>query len=82
MFRRSRFSVRPNVGTAARTAATPQEAPPSNQESSETSRDISESSTPIAVSDIKSDVTPSEKTTAPVWVTDIEGQMHDYSHYV
>ncbi|XP_035040491.2 transcription factor TFIIIB component B'' homolog [Hippoglossus stenolepis] len=65
MFRRSRFSIRPNVGTAGRTAATPQEAPSSNQESSETPKDISESSTPIAVTDIKSDVTPSEKTTAP-----------------
>ncbi|XP_053267204.1 transcription factor TFIIIB component B'' homolog [Pleuronectes platessa] len=66
MFRRSRFSIRPNVGTAGRTAATPQEAPSSNQESSETPKDISESSTPIAVTDVKSDGTPSEKTTAPV----------------
>ncbi|XP_060931775.1 transcription factor TFIIIB component B'' homolog [Limanda limanda] len=65
MFRRSRFSIRPNVGTAGRTAAIPQEAPSSNQESSETPKDISESSTPTAVTDIKSDVTPSEKTTAP-----------------
>ncbi|XP_062269278.1 transcription factor TFIIIB component B'' homolog [Platichthys flesus] len=63
MFRRSRFSIRPNVGTAGRTAATPQEAPSSNQESSETPKDISES---IAVTDVKSDGTPSEKTTAPV----------------
>ncbi|XP_019937683.2 transcription factor TFIIIB component B'' homolog isoform X2 [Paralichthys olivaceus] len=65
MFRRSRFSIRPNVGTAGRTAATPQEAPSSNQESSETPRDISESSTPTAVTDTTSDVTPSEKATTP-----------------
>ncbi|XP_044029871.1 transcription factor TFIIIB component B'' homolog isoform X3 [Siniperca chuatsi] len=65
MFRRSRFSIRPNVGTAGRTAATPQEAPSVNQEASETPKDISESSTDTAVTDNKSVVNPSEKPTAP-----------------
>ncbi|XP_056259503.1 transcription factor TFIIIB component B'' homolog isoform X1 [Seriola aureovittata] len=67
MFRRSRFSFRPNVSTAGRTAAAaaPQEAPPANQEASETPRDVSESSPPPAVTDTKTVVTPSEKPTAP-----------------
>ncbi|XP_049460193.1 transcription factor TFIIIB component B'' homolog isoform X3 [Epinephelus fuscoguttatus] len=64
MFRRSRFSIRPNVGTAGRTAATPQEAPSANQEASENPKDVSESSTATAVADNKSVVTPSEKPTA------------------
>ncbi|XP_049909320.1 transcription factor TFIIIB component B'' homolog isoform X4 [Epinephelus moara] len=64
MFRRSRFSIRPNVGTAGRTAATPQEAPSANQEASENPKDVSESSTATAVTDNKSVVTPSEKPTA------------------
>lgn len=61
MFRRSRFSVRPNVGTAGRAAATPQEAPPVNQEGSETPKDVCESNTAAAVTDDKPVVTPSEK---------------------
>lgn len=65
MFRRSRFSVRPNVGTAGRTAATPQEAPSSNQEASEIPRDVSESISDPSVIDNKSVVTPSEKSTGP-----------------
>lgn len=65
MFRRSRFSVRPNVSTTGRTAATPQEAPSGNQEASETPKDISESSTATAVTDNKSVETPSEKPAAP-----------------
>ncbi len=65
MFRRSRFSVRPNVSTAGRTAATPQEAPSVSQETSETPKDVSESGTAPAVTDNKSVVTPSEKPTAP-----------------
>lgn len=64
MFRRSRFSIRPNVGTAGRTAATPQEAPPVNQEAGETPKDVSENNTPTAVTENKSVVTPSEKPTA------------------
>ncbi|XP_033502895.2 uncharacterized protein LOC117269742 isoform X2 [Epinephelus lanceolatus] len=64
MFRRSRFSIRPNVGTAGRTAATPQEAPSANQEASENPKDVSESSTATAVTDDKSVVTLSEKPTA------------------
>ncbi|XP_028456670.1 transcription factor TFIIIB component B'' homolog [Perca flavescens] len=67
MFRRSRFSIRPNVVTAGRTAAAPQEAPSANQEASETPKDVSESSssTTTAVTDNKSVVTPSEKPAAP-----------------
>ncbi|XP_076614534.1 uncharacterized protein LOC143338191 isoform X2 [Chaetodon auriga] len=64
MFRRSRFSIRPNVGTAGRTAATPQEAPSVNQEASETPKDVSESSAATAVTDNKSAVSPSEKPSA------------------
>lgn len=65
MFRRSRFSVRPNVGTAGRAAAT-QEAPPVNQDSSETPKDVCESNPAAAVTDNKPVVTPSEKPTAQV----------------
>ncbi|XP_039635737.1 mucin-5AC isoform X3 [Perca fluviatilis] len=66
MFRRSRFSIRPNVVTAGRTAAAPQEAPSANQEANETPKDVSESSsTTTAVTDNKSVVTPSEKPAAP-----------------
>ncbi|XP_042364774.1 transcription factor TFIIIB component B'' homolog [Plectropomus leopardus] len=64
MFRRSRFSIRPNVGTAGRTAATPQETPSASQEASETPKDVSESSTAPAETDNTSVVTPSEKPTA------------------
>uniref|UniRef100_A0A3Q1EFC8 B double prime 1, subunit of RNA polymerase III transcription initiation factor IIIB n=1 Tax=Acanthochromis polyacanthus TaxID=80966 RepID=A0A3Q1EFC8_9TELE len=68
MFRRSRFSVRPNVGATGRTAATaaaaPQEAPSANQEASETPTDVPESNSAAAVTDNKSDVTPSEKVVA------------------
>uniref|UniRef100_A0A3B5BM93 B double prime 1, subunit of RNA polymerase III transcription initiation factor IIIB n=1 Tax=Stegastes partitus TaxID=144197 RepID=A0A3B5BM93_9TELE len=64
MFRRSRFSVRPNVGTAGRTAAAPQEAPSATQETSETPRDASESSSAAAVTDNKSEVTLPEKAPA------------------
>lgn len=62
MFRRSRLSIRPNVGTTGRTAATPQEAPPSNQESSEPPKDSSESHTDTAGTDNKSAVVQSEQT--------------------
>ncbi|XP_068609239.1 transcription factor TFIIIB component B'' homolog [Brachionichthys hirsutus] len=59
MFRRSRFSVRPNVGTAGRSAAAaPQEAPPVNQEPGETPKEVSESSTE------NKPVTPPEQTRA------------------
>uniref|UniRef100_A0A3P9M6M3 Transcription factor TFIIIB component B'' Myb domain-containing protein n=2 Tax=Oryzias latipes TaxID=8090 RepID=A0A3P9M6M3_ORYLA len=44
MFRRSRFSVRPNVGTAGRTAATPQESPAAKQETGGTAKEASEGS--------------------------------------
>ncbi|XP_060916899.1 transcription factor TFIIIB component B'' homolog isoform X2 [Labrus mixtus] len=66
MFRRSRFSVRPNVGTAGRTAATPQEAPSASQEAGgETPKDVSEScTTDAAVTENKSEATPSEKPTS------------------
>uniref|UniRef100_UPI0037E7F656 transcription factor TFIIIB component B'' homolog n=1 Tax=Semicossyphus pulcher TaxID=241346 RepID=UPI0037E7F656 len=61
MFRRSRFSIRPNVGTAGRAAATSQEAPSASQEAGEAPKDAAESSTATAVTDNKSVVTPSEK---------------------
>ncbi|XP_068562678.1 transcription factor TFIIIB component B'' homolog isoform X2 [Cebidichthys violaceus] len=60
MFRRSRFSARPNVVKAAKT---PQEAPSANQEATETPKDVGESSA-AAVTDNRSVVTPSEKATA------------------
>ncbi|XP_026210201.1 transcription factor TFIIIB component B'' homolog isoform X2 [Anabas testudineus] len=65
MFRRSRFSVRPNVGTAGKTAATPQEVTPVNQEASEIPKDVSESISGPAVTDNKSVLTPAEKSTGP-----------------
>lgn len=61
MFRRSRFSIRPNVGVAGRTAATPHEAPLASQEASETPKDVSDSNT--SVTENQSVVTPSEKPT-------------------
>lgn len=48
MFRRSRFSVRPNVGTAGRTAAASQDVPPVNQESCESAKDMASSNTDTA----------------------------------
>ncbi|XP_067339986.1 transcription factor TFIIIB component B'' homolog isoform X1 [Channa argus] len=63
MFRRSRFSIRPNVSTAGRTAATPQEAPSAHQEATETPRDNSESKGATAVTDNNSTVAPVEQTT-------------------
>ncbi|XP_040914516.1 transcription factor TFIIIB component B'' homolog isoform X2 [Toxotes jaculatrix] len=74
MFRRSRFSVRPNVSTAGRIATTPQDTPSSNQEASETPRDVGESSTPAAVTDTKAAVTPSEKPTTPEDGNDQNGE--------
>lgn len=63
MFRRSRFSVRPNVGAAGRTAATPQEAPPVNQKNGDTSKITAPSDTDTAVAE-KSATTPSEHPSA------------------
>ncbi|XP_034752722.1 transcription factor TFIIIB component B'' homolog isoform X2 [Etheostoma cragini] len=81
MFRRSRFSIRPNVVTAGRTAAAPQEAPSTNQEASETPKDVSESSTTTTtttttpvVTDNKSVVTPSEKPAPPGDGTEQNGE--------
>lgn len=66
MFRRSRFSVRPNVGTVGRTTAgTSQEPPVSNQEASEKPKEATESKGATAVTD-KSDVTASENISASV----------------
>ncbi|XP_030005114.1 transcription factor TFIIIB component B'' homolog isoform X2 [Sphaeramia orbicularis] len=62
MFRRSRLSIRPNVGTTGRAASTPQEAPPSNQESAEPPKDNSESNIATAGTDNKSAVVQSEQT--------------------
>ncbi|XP_059213865.1 transcription factor TFIIIB component B'' homolog [Centropristis striata] len=74
MFRRSRFSIRPNVGTVGRTAATPQETPSASQDASETPKDVSESSPATAVTDNKSIVTPSEKPAAPGEGNDQNGE--------
>ncbi|XP_072227461.1 uncharacterized protein [Leuresthes tenuis] len=64
MFRRSRFSVRPNVSIAGRTtAATPQETPAAKQEASETPKEVDESVNAAPVAS-KTDVTPSEKAPA------------------
>ncbi|XP_031590447.1 transcription factor TFIIIB component B'' homolog isoform X2 [Oreochromis aureus] len=60
MFRRSRFSVRPNVSTAGRSASTPQEATPANQEASEALREAGDSNNASALTD-KPDITLSEK---------------------
>ncbi|KAJ4925875.1 hypothetical protein JOQ06_008061 [Pogonophryne albipinna] len=65
MFRRSRFSIRPNVGATGKTASTPQESPSASQETSETPNDVGESSTATAVTDNKPAVTPSETPTVP-----------------
>ncbi|XP_041825699.1 transcription factor TFIIIB component B'' homolog [Melanotaenia boesemani] len=59
MFRRSRFSVRPNVGTAGRTA-TSQEPPAASQDPSETPKEASESNSANDVTN-KSVVSLSEK---------------------
>ncbi|XP_041825700.1 transcription factor TFIIIB component B'' homolog [Melanotaenia boesemani] len=59
MFRRSRFSVRPNVGTAGRTA-TSQEPPAASQDPSETPKEASESNSATDVTS-KSVVFLSEK---------------------
>ncbi|XP_054908298.1 LOW QUALITY PROTEIN: transcription factor TFIIIB component B'' homolog [Poeciliopsis prolifica] len=59
MFRRSRFSIRPNVGTVGRTTAgTPQEPQAASQETSQTQKEPNESH--IASLASNSDVTPSE----------------------
>lgn len=63
MFRRSRFSVRPNVGGAGRTAAAPQEASPVNQKNEDTSKIAAPSDTDAAVAE-KSATTPSENPSA------------------
>lgn len=66
MFRRSRFSVRPNVGLVGRTTAgTSQEPPVANQEASEKPKEATESKGAAAGTD-KSDVTPSENISASV----------------
>ncbi|KAL3042038.1 hypothetical protein OYC64_020066 [Pagothenia borchgrevinki] len=65
MFRRSRFSIRPNVGATGKTASTPQESPSASQETSETPKDVGESSTATAVTDNQPAVTPSETPTVP-----------------
>lgn len=62
MFRRSRFSLRPNVGTTGRKVAVSQEAPPVNQESGDIAKDMAPSNTDTAVAD--KSVTPSENPAA------------------
>lgn len=62
MFRRSRFSVRPNVGAAGRPGAASQEAAPVSQESGDTAQDLAPSNTDPA--EVDKSVTPSENPTA------------------
>lgn len=63
MFRRSRFSVRPNVGAAGRATAAPQEAPPVNPKNEESSKITAPGDADTAVAD-KSATTPSENPSA------------------
>lgn len=49
MFRRSRFSVKPNVGASGRTAAAPQETPLVSQKTEDTTTNIAPSNADTAV---------------------------------
>lgn len=51
MFRRSRFSVRPNVSTTVRPVSTPQEAPPANQEANVAPRETGDSNVATALTE-------------------------------
>ncbi|XP_077594087.1 uncharacterized protein LOC144210991 [Stigmatopora nigra] len=53
MFRRSRFSVRPNVGGVGRTPTPSQDAPAASQESKEVAKDPGEDAVASVVTDIK-----------------------------
>uniref|UniRef100_A0A3Q2Y1E7 Transcription factor TFIIIB component B'' Myb domain-containing protein n=2 Tax=Hippocampus comes TaxID=109280 RepID=A0A3Q2Y1E7_HIPCM len=64
MFRRSRFSVRPNVGGAGRTASSSQDAVPASQEAKETTKDVDESVAASVVTDSKLVDAPVAKSTA------------------
>ncbi|XP_049595287.1 transcription factor TFIIIB component B'' homolog isoform X2 [Syngnathus scovelli] len=63
MFRRSRFSVRPNVGGVGRTAASSQEAAPSSQDAKEAPKDVEESVAASTVTDSKPIDAPEAKAT-------------------
>ncbi|XP_077353726.1 uncharacterized protein LOC144002399 isoform X2 [Festucalex cinctus] len=63
MFRRSRFSVRPNVGGAGRTAAPSQEAVPASQEAKEAPKDVDEIVPASAVTDSQPVDVPAAKAT-------------------
>ncbi|XP_061822225.1 uncharacterized protein [Nerophis lumbriciformis] len=64
MFRRSRFSVRPNVGGPGRTGAAPQEATPGGKEASQAPKAISEGAPLSTVDDCKPGDTPVAAPTA------------------
>ncbi|XP_061913032.1 transcription factor TFIIIB component B'' homolog isoform X2 [Entelurus aequoreus] len=64
MFRRSRFSVRPNVGGPGRTGAAPQEATPGGKEASQAPKAISEGAPLSTVDDSKPGDTPAAAPTA------------------
>ncbi|XP_061913030.1 mucin-2-like isoform X2 [Entelurus aequoreus] len=64
MFRRSRFSVRPNVGGPGRTGAAPQEATPGGKEASQALKAISEGARLSTVDDSKPGDTPAAAPTA------------------
>lgn len=62
MLRRSRFSVRPNIGAAGRTAAaTSQEIPAASKEAADAHKNVVESSTASSECDPKAAEAPSEK---------------------
>ncbi|KAM9793465.1 transcription factor TFIIIB component B'' homolog isoform X2 [Syngnathus typhle] len=64
MFRRSRFSVRPNVGGVGRTAASSQETAPSSQEAKEAPpKDVEENAAASTVTDSKPIDAPEAKST-------------------
>lgn len=67
MFRRSRFSVRPNVGAAGRTAAAAaasQETPAVSKDAGDAAKTVSESTTAAAEFDSKPSVAQSDKPAA------------------
>lgn len=61
MLRRSRFSVRPNVGAAGRTAAASQETPVVSKDAGDAHKTVSESSSAASEVDPKAVEAQSEK---------------------
>lgn len=61
MLRRSRFSVRPNVGAAGRTAAVSQESPAVSKNTGDAPKTVSESKAAVSEFDHKAAEAQSEK---------------------